>query len=86
MNLDFPQEEESSKPLEMSLEEQWVRFKQQWQKGSHVSLSSDKYKNWYPLMWLKSCKGLKPPQHLDCVELEFCGSGALDPQAREREN
>ncbi len=83
MNLDVFQEE-SSKPLDVSLEEQWVRFRYQWQKYSHASLNSDdKYKNLYPRMTLKSFRRLKPhPQHLELVELEFCGSEALNPQAR----
>ncbi len=63
-----------------------MRFRHQWQKDSHASWSSDdKCKNWYARMRLKSFRGLKPHQHLERVELEFCGSEALDLQARERE-
>ncbi len=61
-----------------------MRFKHHWQKDSHVSLNSDKYKDWYRRVRLKNSMRLKPQQRLERVELEFCGSEALGPQVREK--
>ncbi len=85
MNLGFLQEAESPKHLEILLEEQWVRLKDNWQKKC-ISLNSDKqHKGWYTRMRLKNSVRLKSQQHLgECVKLEFCGGSeeALGPQVR----